>query len=341
MKWQDSENNRAEMGGSSGAPEQTAGRKLGLRRAMAWLGLIEPRQTASRPDYALPAVEDPMSDADTTVPQSLDLDGHESRHQRLRRAADELLERHGQLSWEEFAKAAAADQELNPEDRHALLDPDDRELTNDAQRSVSLDDKSREEIAALASQACEEFVKSRAKLKFSRNLLVSVPVDPGEFARAHNLEVRYGPISNDASREAIQADFASDGDAQSVEAYVAGYIVFEPGLAPRIKIENREPEDSQRFTLAHELGHFAQMKILDKTKRGFYFVDYRTRHLDGAKVPRSDAFANEFAHRLLVPRSVLRMLLRNDLSVAQIRDFLGVSSLTIIHNLADVSASVR
>lgn len=107
-----------------------------------------------------------------------------------------------------------------------------------------------------------------------------LPVDPEKIARAMGIRV--------------EADFCLDGGASGLIEVKNGSIT--------IRYDMLEPEVRQRFTIAHELGHFARGHLKDgKT----YFRDTRAQFMSRQKDPR-ETEANQFAARLLMPASVVR-----------------------------------
>lgn len=78
----------------------------------------------------------------------------------------------------------------------------------------------------------------------------------------------------------------------------SGMLIRKDGYA-LIGVSSSEPSVRQRFTIAHELGHF----FLHPQKDAF--VDYRDNKRDLMRTPREKE-ANMFAAALLMPRDLLR-----------------------------------
>ena len=120
-----------------------------------------------------------------------------------------------------------------------------------------------------------EKIESRAEDVLNTFGLKNVPVSVEEVASKLNIKINRGP-SNDFS----------------------GLLIRKDGGA-LIGINNDEAPTRQRFTIAHELGHF----FLHPQKDAF--VDYRDNKKDIMRTPR-ERHANMFAAALLMPRSLLK-----------------------------------
>lgn len=83
----------------------------------------------------------------------------------------------------------------------------------------------------------------------------------------------------------------------------SGILIRKDGKA-LIGVNSTESHVRQRFTIAHELGHF----ILHPKKEAF--VDYRDNQKDIMRTPREKQ-ANAFAAALLMPRSKLMKDVKN------------------------------
>ncbi len=104
----------------------------------------------------------------------------------------------------------------------------------------------------------------------------ALPVDPEALARGLGITVRHGVLPPDAS----------------------GKIVISAAEAPVITINQYDHPNRQRFTCAHEIGHY-----LRRRRQGggtTTFVDYRDT-LAGLGQDPEEIFANQFAAALLMP----------------------------------------
>lgn len=108
----------------------------------------------------------------------------------------------------------------------------------------------------------------------------SVPVDVIDIARKHEIDIRY----------------------QSLETSVSGVLVVKDGR-PTIGINQTHHPNRQRFTIAHELGHYLLHRDISTV-----FVD-AVYHRDdesseGTKLQEIEA--NAFAAELLIPETMVR-----------------------------------
>lgn len=108
----------------------------------------------------------------------------------------------------------------------------------------------------------------------------SPPVDVGAIAEGEGLQIVY----------------------HELEDSVSGMLVRHQDLAT-IAINVRHHENRQRFTLAHELGHFQLHKDLPDVFVDDYMVHFRA---DAPSLDLREAEANEFAAALLMPQSMLK-----------------------------------
>lgn len=106
-------------------------------------------------------------------------------------------------------------------------------------------------------------------------------------ANAHSIPV---PVELVASRHQIRISRAP-------HTKFSGMLIRKQGYA-LIGVSSSEPFVRQRFTVAHELGHF----FLHPQKDAF--VDYRDNKSDVMRSPR-ERQANMFAAALLMPRTFL------------------------------------
>lgn len=125
---------------------------------------------------------------------------------------------------------------------------------------------------------------------------LGAPVDPERIASQLNMVVTRLPLE--------------DG--------ISGMLKAEPGWV-EIFVNSNDPEARQRFTIAHEIGHY-----YERTSRGlddFNIIDYRST--DGYNL--HEFYADEFAASLLMPATALRELLAQGLSIPLIAAHFRVS----------------
>lgn len=108
------------------------------------------------------------------------------------------------------------------------------------------------------------------------------PVDPFEIAEAMGIRASLRFLDPDTS----------------------GMIISRLKTQPEIFVEATDTEPRQRFTCAHELGHFVERtRTAHNLREGFAFVDKRT-----SKTDAHEFYANEFAANLLMPEAEVRRL---------------------------------
>lgn len=118
-----------------------------------------------------------------------------------------------------------------------------------------------------------------------------LPIDPVRIARTLGMDV-------------ITAQLASN---------VAGALVKEKGQDPSIVLNAQDSPNRQRFTCAHEIGHFVR-----REERGedYEYVDYRDIFSSTGE-REEERFANAFAACLLMPEEHVRRFHREGLSDVQ------------------------
>lgn len=111
---------------------------------------------------------------------------------------------------------------------------------------------------------------------------------------------------------------------------VAGQLAKVPGRAPVVILNRVDPRNRQRFTCAHELGHYyqrvKQQEACDYVDTSTYaYVDFR----DGRSSSGTDAeeqFANAFAAALLMPAEAIKKAAQKGWNLLVLADFFGVSA---------------
>ncbi len=118
---------------------------------------------------------------------------------------------------------------------------------------------------------------------------------------------------------------------------VSGTLVRKRGLYV-ITINKRHPRTRQRFTLAHELGHY----VLHRHIIGDGVNDssaYRTiandEYYNPGILPEHETEANQFAASLLMPKNIIDQLRASNLSAEEIANKLQVS-----HHAASIRMGV-
>ncbi|MDQ0284455.1 ImmA/IrrE family metallo-endopeptidase [Rhodococcoides fascians] len=140
---------------------------------------------------------------------------------------------------------------------------------------------------------------------------IPFPVDP--FALAERLEI---------SVQLAELDHS-----------VSGFIVRENDGGPvEIYLNAGEADVRQRFTLAHELGHYVQR---NGDTSAMAFVDERS-DLASSGTDSQEVWANRFAAELLMPAAIVKKWWADGRSPDQIRRKFGVSSAAIDFRLANL-----
>lgn len=110
-----------------------------------------------------------------------------------------------------------------------------------------------------------------------------MPVDPIEIARQLGIKVYTAGL----------------------EEGVAGMLVKRPARDPEMYINGADSLNRQRFTAAHELGHY--VKHVAAGEDNWEHVDYRDA-LSSKGTDPDEVFANQFAASLLMPRAEVERL---------------------------------
>ena len=103
---------------------------------------------------------------------------------------------------------------------------------------------------------------------------------------------------------------------------VSGMLVKRPALDPAIYLNKRDSKNRQRFTCAHELGHYVQRASTDDD--AWEYVDRRGPSAAQGTNP-DEIYANRFAAALLMPPAVVKHLHRMGFTAAEMAYRLGVS----------------
>lgn len=125
------------------------------------------------------------------------------------------------------------------------------------------------------------------------------PVDPFEIAAKLGIHVEFAPLENG----------------------ISGMILVEEGKTPQILIEVTDSPSRQRFTCAHEIGHFVERTDRIDAPREFAFVDRR-----GAEYDAHEYYADEFAGNLLMPEAEVQRLVDDQQHPLVMARHFGVSN---------------
>lgn len=108
-----------------------------------------------------------------------------------------------------------------------------------------------------------------------------------------------------------------------LEQGVAGMLVKRPGEDPEIYVNGHDSVNRQRFTVAHELGHY--VKHIAAGEDDWEHIDYRDALTSKGTDP-DEIFANQFAASLLMPRAeIVRLKDQHGYGTATLAYEFGVS----------------
>ena len=148
------------------------------------------------------------------------------------------------------------------------------------------------------------------------------PVNVLSIVRSRDIKLRFGPLPNDLS----------------------GFLVHENGEA-LIGVNTLHTKARQRFTLAHELGHYLLHPSDNFVDRKF--ILFRNARSSQA-VDSREIEANEFAAALLMPERFLQKLLKGETvdledeeRVSQLAKTFGVSNQALIFRLINLHLAQR
>ncbi len=131
--------------------------------------------------------------------------------------------------------------------------------------------------------------------------MLTIPVDPFALAQKLGIDVSIGTL----------------------EPGTAGVIAMQEGDAkPRIVLNSAESPNRQRFTLAHELGHY--FRHLESGDHEFGYVDERA-DLASQGVDREEIWSNGFAAELLMPGFAVRHYFAEGMTPARLAKEFNVS----------------
>lgn len=181
-------------------------------------------------------------------------------------------------------------------------------------QSVSYTRKVSSKPAHRAEETSE--IRARARLDAQQVLESSwdsavVPVDPVRIARAFGVEVFHADLREDLSG------------------------LFSPAReehGPEIYVDTDESPIRQRFTTAHELGHFIE------DGNGLQ-VDRRRDDLARTGRDPNEIYANEFAAALLMPEYAVKRLLAGGMPAERMHEVFKVSRESMGYRLQNLGLS--
>lgn len=136
-----------------------------------------------------------------------------------------------------------------------------------------------------------------------------LPVDPIYLARQLGMEV-------------YLSDLASE---------VSAVLVAHPGQQTGIYLNRSDAKVRQRFSCAHEIGHYLRRRASGQEQFGF--IDRRD-HFSSTGIDPEERWANQFAAALLMPASLLQSSPQRD--PHQLAPVFDVSAQAMKHRLANL-----
>jgi Zn-dependent peptidase ImmA (M78 family) len=106
---------------------------------------------------------------------------------------------------------------------------------------------------------------------------------------------------------------------------VSGMLLKKPARDPEIFLNGSDSPNRQRFSCAHELGHYVKRTSLDGLAEEMEYVDFRDP-LSAQGQDSEEVWANQFAAALLMPRKLVKRLQREFHTPAALAAEFGVST---------------
>lgn len=138
---------------------------------------------------------------------------------------------------------------------------------------------------------------------------MTLPVDPFKIARNLDIIVKEEPLDSN----------------------LAGFIVRENGGQVEIFVNAYDPPVRQRFTLAHELGHF----VKNRNDDNIGYVDERSE-LASSGTNTNEIWCNQFAAELLMPAAIVKKYWAEGRTVDKLRETFNVSGAALEHRLKNL-----
>lgn len=132
------------------------------------------------------------------------------------------------------------------------------------------------------------------------------PIDVDGLANSLGVKVQYVPMSDE----------------------ISGALVEEEGGVYVIILNANHPRTRQRFTLAHELGHFIHHRPLvgeGVNDSKAYRTTAKARHFNPRVQPKHETEANQFAVSLLMPTGIVSRMRSSGLGAKEVAEKLEVS----------------
>lgn len=141
------------------------------------------------------------------------------------------------------------------------------------------------------------------------------PVNPFEIAKKLDIQVSY------------RTGFPDD---------ISGLLLRDSAEEPIISAINvGRPHTHQRFTMAHELGHYALLEHTGELEKPMGFVERRSELSAAGKDP-VEIFANQFAAELLMPEGAIYFYVQDGKTFTELRDIFDVSEAALKFRLKNL-----
>ena len=107
---------------------------------------------------------------------------------------------------------------------------------------------------------------------------------------------------------------------------VSGMLIKQPARDPEIFLNGSDSQNRQRFSCAHELGHYVKRTALpDGAAEEMEYVDFRNP-LSAQGLDPEEVWANQFAAALLMPRELVKSVHKEFQNPAALAAEFGVST---------------
>jgi Zn-dependent peptidase ImmA (M78 family) len=127
-------------------------------------------------------------------------------------------------------------------------------------------------------------------------------------------------------------------DLSDIKEGVDGALYIATDKAPIIFLHNTpKNKERMRFTLAHELGHYVDMKLNrpDELNKETSIIEYRNKSSSMGIDPK-EIFANQFAANLLMPLFAVQKLKEANINYQDMANLFHVSNQAMMIRLTSV-----
>lgn len=162
-------------------------------------------------------------------------------------------------------------------------------------------------------------IKSKANDLLTKSKIVTAPIDVARIAELSGLTIRY----------------------EELEDAVSGFLMAK-GSSGTVFINKLHHPNRQRFTIAHEIGHYALH--FQNSERLFYDTKFPLYRRTGATTnstttPQEEREANSFASHLLMPDNILKTVIAERIDL--IGDESDIAMLASLFQVSEIAMSIR